>query len=139
MKKPAQHLIAEVPRRQARVEMTIGIDLGDVWSHYCTLNQDGEVVSIRCCVSLRLMKLKAEVETRIFEAVPDLFFQCLKVLAKVLRIAYPCSRMPWVATDAPRINRLRAFAVMAWKRSSVRSRSGPPNYPFQNQQLADDV
>jgi hypothetical protein len=32
MKKPAQHLIAEVPCRQARVEMTIGIDLGDVWS-----------------------------------------------------------------------------------------------------------
>jgi hypothetical protein len=26
MKKPAQHLIAEVPRRQAKVEMTIGID-----------------------------------------------------------------------------------------------------------------
>jgi transposase len=24
--------------------MTIGIDLGDVWSHYCTLNQEGEVV-----------------------------------------------------------------------------------------------
>jgi transposase len=24
--------------------MTIGIDLGDVWSHYCTFNQDGEVV-----------------------------------------------------------------------------------------------
>ena len=44
MKKPAQHLIAEVPRRQAKVEMTMGIDLGDVWSHYCTLNQDGEVV-----------------------------------------------------------------------------------------------
>jgi transposase len=44
MKKPAQHLIAEVPRRHARVEMTIGIDLGDVWSHYCTLNQDGDVV-----------------------------------------------------------------------------------------------
>ena len=44
MKNPAQHLIAEVPRRQAMVEMTIGIDLGDVWSHYCTLNQDGEVV-----------------------------------------------------------------------------------------------
>jgi transposase len=44
MKKPAQHLIAEVPRRQARVEITIGIDLGDVWSHYCTLNQGGEVV-----------------------------------------------------------------------------------------------
>jgi transposase len=44
MKKTTQHLIAEVPRRQPRVEMTIGIDLGDVWSHYCTLNQDGEVV-----------------------------------------------------------------------------------------------
>jgi transposase len=44
MKKPAQHPIAEVPRRQAKFEMTIGIDLGDVWSHYCTLNQDGEVV-----------------------------------------------------------------------------------------------
>jgi transposase len=44
MKKPAQHLIAEVPRRQAKFEMTIGIDLGDVWSHYCTLNQEGDVV-----------------------------------------------------------------------------------------------
>jgi transposase len=44
MKKPTQHLIAEVPRRRSKVEMTIGIDLGDVWSHYCTLNQDGEVV-----------------------------------------------------------------------------------------------
>jgi transposase len=44
MKKPAQYLIAEVPRKQARTELTIGIDLGDVWSHYCTLNQDGEVV-----------------------------------------------------------------------------------------------
>jgi len=44
MKKPAQHPIAEVPGRQAKVEIAIGIDLGDVWSHYCTLNQDGEVV-----------------------------------------------------------------------------------------------
>src|SRR5271163_3091532 len=44
MKKRSQHLIAEVPRRQAKVEITIGIDLGDVWSHYCTLNQDGGVV-----------------------------------------------------------------------------------------------
>jgi hypothetical protein len=24
--------------------MTIGIDLRDVWSHYCTLNEEGEVV-----------------------------------------------------------------------------------------------
>jgi hypothetical protein len=30
--------------KQAGQELTIGIDLGDVWSHYCTLNQDGEVV-----------------------------------------------------------------------------------------------
>ena len=44
MKKPSQHLIAEVPRSLAKVGMTIGIDLGDVWSHYCTLNEDGEVV-----------------------------------------------------------------------------------------------
>jgi transposase len=44
MKKPSQHLIAEVPRSVSKVGMTIGIDLGDVWSHYCTLNEDGEVV-----------------------------------------------------------------------------------------------
>jgi hypothetical protein len=44
MKKPTQHLIAEVPRSSSKVERTIGIDLGDVWSHYCTLNEDGEVV-----------------------------------------------------------------------------------------------
>jgi hypothetical protein len=44
MKKPAQHLIAEVPHRQPQLEMTIGIDLGDVWSHYCTLNQGGHVL-----------------------------------------------------------------------------------------------
>ncbi len=45
MKKSAPHLIAEVPRRRTKAETTIGIDLGDVWSHYCTLNQDGEVVN----------------------------------------------------------------------------------------------
>jgi transposase len=44
MKKSKQHLIAEVRRSVAKVGMTIGIDLGDVWSHYCTLNEDGEVV-----------------------------------------------------------------------------------------------
>jgi transposase len=44
MKKPVQYLIAQVPRRQSRIELMIGIDLGDVWSHYCTLNQVGEVV-----------------------------------------------------------------------------------------------
>ena len=44
MKKRRQHLIAEVPRRRGQVELTIGIDLGDVWSHYCTLNQQGDVI-----------------------------------------------------------------------------------------------
>ncbi len=45
MKKPSQHLIiAEVPRSITKVGTTIGIDLGDVWSHYYTLNEDGEVV-----------------------------------------------------------------------------------------------
>src|SRR5712675_3764715 len=44
MKKPTQHFIAEVPRRSSKVGVTIGIDLGDIWSHYCTLNEDGEVV-----------------------------------------------------------------------------------------------
>jgi hypothetical protein len=32
MKKPAHQLIAEVPLGSSRVEITIGIDLGDVWS-----------------------------------------------------------------------------------------------------------
>lgn len=44
MKNSSQQTIAEVPRRQAKVEMTIGIDLGDALCLYCTLNQDGEVV-----------------------------------------------------------------------------------------------
>jgi transposase len=39
MKKQTQDLIAEAPCGSSKVEMTIGIDLGDVWSHYCTLNQ----------------------------------------------------------------------------------------------------
>ena len=32
------------PTQTLRTEMTIGIDLGDVWSRYCTLNEEGEVV-----------------------------------------------------------------------------------------------
>jgi transposase len=44
MKKPAQHLIAKVPGRRSKAQLTIGIDLGDVWSHYCTLNEDGGVI-----------------------------------------------------------------------------------------------
>ncbi len=41
MKKPSKDLIAEVPRSAAKVGMTSGIDLGDVWSRHCTLNEDG--------------------------------------------------------------------------------------------------
>src|ERR1700744_5866192 len=44
MKKRTQQLIAEMPRKRSQVELTIGIDLDNVWSHYCTLNQQGEVV-----------------------------------------------------------------------------------------------
>jgi hypothetical protein len=46
------------------------------------------------------------------------------------------SRMLLVATDAPRINYLQVNVVMAWKRSSVRSRSGPPNTPLQTNELS---
>jgi len=44
MKKMTHHLIAEVPCRRSSGGMTIGIDLGDVWRHYCTLNEDGDGV-----------------------------------------------------------------------------------------------
>ena len=44
MQNPSQHFITEVPRRQTRVAQTLGIDLGDVWSYYCTLSEGGEVV-----------------------------------------------------------------------------------------------
>jgi hypothetical protein len=37
MKKTTRHLIAEVPSRQSQGKLTIGIDVGDVWSLYCTL------------------------------------------------------------------------------------------------------
>jgi hypothetical protein len=39
MKKHTQDLIAEIPRRNSRVGTTIGIGLGDIWSHYCTLTK----------------------------------------------------------------------------------------------------
>ena len=44
MKRHSQYFMSISPRRGSRVGTTIGIDLGDVWSHYCTLNRDGEVV-----------------------------------------------------------------------------------------------
>ena len=44
MKKHPQFLISKRPRRSPWVGITIGIDLGDIWSHYCTLNEDGEVI-----------------------------------------------------------------------------------------------
>jgi transposase len=43
MKTHPQYFISK-PRRSSKVGITIGIDLGDIWSHYCTLNEDGEVV-----------------------------------------------------------------------------------------------
>jgi hypothetical protein len=61
----------EVPCRQSRVELTIGIDLGNVWSHYCTLNQDGEAVdrgrcrtTYRSCVLARQRRTQSELGKR---------------------------------------------------------------------------
>jgi transposase len=44
MKKHTQYFISKSPRRSSRVGTTIGVDLGDIWSHYCTLNEEGEIV-----------------------------------------------------------------------------------------------
>jgi hypothetical protein len=44
MKRQVHHLIAEVPDRSFKVGSTIGVDLGDIWSHYCTLSEAGEVL-----------------------------------------------------------------------------------------------
>ena len=44
MKNHPQYFISK-PRRSSKVGMTIGIDLGDIWSHYCTLNEDGEAMT----------------------------------------------------------------------------------------------
>ncbi len=38
------HMKTHPQYRSSKVGITIGIDLGDIWSHYCTLNEDGEVV-----------------------------------------------------------------------------------------------
>jgi transposase len=35
MKRHPQYFMSNSPRRGSRVGTTIGIDLGDVWSHYC--------------------------------------------------------------------------------------------------------
>jgi hypothetical protein len=43
MKTHPQYFISK-RRRSSKVGITIGIDLGDIWSHYCTLSEDGEVV-----------------------------------------------------------------------------------------------
>jgi hypothetical protein len=56
MKKPTQHPIAEARRKLRQAELTIGIDLGDVWSHYCTLNQDGDIVAMEAGVRLTTLK-----------------------------------------------------------------------------------
>jgi transposase len=44
MKRHPQYFISKSPCSGSRVGMTIGIDLGDVWSHYCTINEEGEVI-----------------------------------------------------------------------------------------------
>jgi transposase len=44
MKNHPQFFISKRPRRSPWVGITIGIDLGDIWSHYCTLNENGEVI-----------------------------------------------------------------------------------------------
>jgi transposase len=44
MKKHPQYFISKSLGRRSRVGMTIGIDLGDIWSHYCTLSKHGEVI-----------------------------------------------------------------------------------------------
>jgi transposase len=44
MKSHPQYFISKRPHRSSQVGMTIGIDLGDIWSHYCTLNEDGEML-----------------------------------------------------------------------------------------------
>src|SRR6266478_1035703 len=43
MKTHPQYFISK-PRRSSKVGVTIGIDLGGIWSYYCTLSEDGEVV-----------------------------------------------------------------------------------------------
>src|ERR1700743_3849483 len=44
MKRHPQYFISKSQRRSSMVGMTIGIDLGAIWSHYCTLSEDGEVI-----------------------------------------------------------------------------------------------
>ena len=44
MKRHPQYFISKSPRRGSRAGTTIGIDLGDIWSHYCTINEEGEVI-----------------------------------------------------------------------------------------------
>ncbi len=44
MKTHPQYFISK-SRGGSKVGITIGIDLGDIWSHCCTLNEDGEVVN----------------------------------------------------------------------------------------------
>jgi transposase len=39
-----QYFISNSPRSGSRVGTTIGIDLGDIWSHYCTINEESEVI-----------------------------------------------------------------------------------------------
>ena len=44
MKRHPQYFISKSPRRSSKAGITIGVDLGDIWSHYCTINEVGEVI-----------------------------------------------------------------------------------------------
>jgi hypothetical protein len=57
MKKHPQFFTSKSSCRSSRVGITIGIDLGDIWSHYCTLNEDGEVIDRD--VSARMLRGRA--------------------------------------------------------------------------------
>ena len=39
-------------------QLTIGIDLGDRWSHYCVLNRAGEIVEEGLCISETSFRLR---------------------------------------------------------------------------------
>jgi hypothetical protein len=134
MKKPAQHLIAEVPRRRAKLEMTIGVDLGDVWSHYCTLNQDGEVVDRgRFRTTPKAIEkwfTDIATESRLFgpNSFKRLFVSCGRQVLSLIRprqlrlrggsenLYYPCNH--WPSTEA---------ASGSVKEPRVRLQRTPPN------------
>jgi len=80
---PMRKVSRELPKMEAGIakpEMTVGLDLGDRYSHYCLLNSDGEVVE-----EGRLQSTEAALR-RHFEG------------EDCLRIALECgTHSPWVS------------------------------------------